>query len=893
MTNYHFRAGLLTTACLATLLTSAAQAQEVRPTVEAASEAAQLDEIIVTGARGSVVRALSNKRRDIRVTDSIQAEDIGKFPDANLAESLQRVPGVSLERSVSGNSRTLTVRGLSSQFTRVEINGMAGATGGGGRSARFDSSLRNAGNDGRNFSFDVLPSELFTSAVIAKSAQAHNAEGGIAAVVELTTPGPFDFTDRSGTMSVEGVWGDKSGLTPKVSGLFSRQLTDTLGVLIGGVYSRNENQTRQTGYNRFVRLGSVAANPAGLTQSEREALVPDGTQDVLRERTTDNYTLLGSAEWRPNDGARLRFDAIYSLADGIEQETQGRYKLDSGVVPNGLTIKDGVVRVGRYSAFARSEVELESNDVDDTLQQYTLNGDFQLGGFAKASWSVSPFLGYSKREQRRPFTQINAYGGNGAFNWDLDKGLDGFSTTAPGFGSNPENYRIANVYSSLNYGQSEEYDSALDFRGDFDSGFLKSVRFGVRYTARTSSVEEPFWGVINTAANPTLADIDMGYRRGLFFTDIPAFSRHLLGGQNLLAPGFDLSRSRLTGLVIGSNDSNRLAQSEVSEDTTAAYVEADFVLGRLDLNAGVRFVSTDVNAKGAANVNGVVRDVDQSGSYSEALPALNAKYHLRDDLFLRGSYSRALSRPSLAALAPRETFNFTTLTGSRGNPDLKPFIVDQFDLGVEWYFHPEALIAATVFKKKFSSLIASETITLDRQVTDPNGVVVTRPVEFTQPYNTGSGEVEGLEVTAQSSLFFLPQAFQNFGVLFNYTKLDSTTDIGRQDSNQAQPFPNLSPSSFNASVYYDNGRFDGRLNYAWRDGFMQDGIDPAGNFPFQEAFGQLDLTMNYAIRDDLKLQLQATNLTDQKLEYSSSLAPLAVSEITLERRITLGLRYSF
>jgi TonB-dependent receptor len=884
------RMGLLTTTCVATLMAGGAQAQQadIDP-----APAAVVDEVVVTGVRGSVVRALTNKQRDMRVTDSIQAEDIGKFPDANLAESLQRVPGVSLERSVSGNSRTITVRGLSSQFTRVEINGMAGATGGGGRSSRFDSSLRNAGNDGRNFSFDVLPSELFTSAVIAKSPQARNAEGGIAAVVELKTPGAFDFGGQTGSLSVEGNWGEDSSLKPKISGLYSHRFNDVFGVLVGGVYSRNENLTRQQGYNRFVRLSTVVAQPANYSQGQLNALVPDGTQDVVRERDTETYTFLASTEWRPNADASLRFDAIYSQVDGIEQETQGRYRLTGGLVPTSLNIQDGVVRSGSLSAFTRSEIEFESNDVDDNLQQYTLNGDFALGAFAGAHWSVHPFAGYSKRTQRRPFSQINAYGAAGGFDWNLDKGVTDYSTTAPGFGSNPEKFRVANVFSSNNRGQSEEYDTALDFKGDFDGDVLKAVRFGARFTARSSAVSEPFFGVINTGASPTLADHDLGSRYGLFFADIPGLASDLLGGQNQLEPGFVLGDTRMTGVIVGSNASNLLAQSDVSEDTTAAYVEADFRFGRLDVNTGVRFVSTDVTAKGAASVNGVVNPVSQSGSYSETLPSVNAKYHLTDTLFLRGAWSRALSRPSLAALAPRETFNFTSLIGTRGNPDLKPFVVDQFDLGAEWYFHPEGLIAATMFKKRFSSLIASEAITLDRQVTDVNGAVITRAVEFTQPYNTGGGEVEGLEVTLQSSLYFLPAAFQDLGVLFNYTKLESSTDIGTQDGNQAQPFPNLSPSSFNASVYYDNGRFDARVNYAWRDGFLQDGIDPAGNFPFQEAFGQLDLTMNYRLNDQINLQMQATNLTDEALKYSSSLAPLAVSEIALERRVAFGLRYSF
>lgn len=889
MTKRNWQVGLLAAAGTMALAAGTANAQDV----QAATPDAPADEILVTGVRASVVRALANKEQDIRVTDSIQAEDLGKFPDTNLAESLQRVPGVSLERSASGNSRTITVRGLSSQFTQVQINGMGGATGGGGRSARFDSSLRNAGNDGRNFSFDVLPSELFTSAVIAKSPQARDVEGGIAANVELSTPGPFDMRDGNGSVAVEGTWTENAGVTPKVSGIYSHRFDDTFGILVGGVYSKNWNVTRQQGYNRFVKLSTVAADPSSLTQEQADALVPDGTQDVVRERKTDNYTLLGTAEWRPNSDTNLRFDAIYSHVDGIEEETQGRYRMTGGVVPTALDISNGVVQSGSLSSFTRSEVEFESNDVDDTLQQYTLSGSVGLGDFAGAHWSVEPFAGYNKRVQRRPFTQINAYGAAGTFDWNLADGVTGYTTSAPGFGSNPENFRVANVYSSINSGESEQYEGALDLQGEFDGPVLKAVRFGGRYTNRSTRVAEPFWGVINTGASPTLADLSTSTKQGILFTDIPGAADYLLGGQSQFDPSFDIALTRMTGLTIGTEAANALAASEVTEETLAGFFEADFKLGPIDLNAGVRLVSTDVSAKGAANVNGVVTPVDQPGSYTRALPALNAKLHLMQDLFLRGSYSRALSRPSLAALAPRETFNYTSLTGTRGNPSLKPFVVDQFDIGAEWYFHPEALLAATYFYKKFSSLIASETVFLPREVVGDDGTTTTEQVEFTQPYNAGSGSISGLEVTAQSSLFFLPGLLQNFGVQFNYTKLDSKTQIDTIDGNQAQPFPNLSPSSFNAGLYYDDGRFDARLNYAWRDGFLQDGLNPEENYPYQDAFGQLDLTMNYRVTERLNLQVQGSNLTNEKLTYSSSLAPLAVSEIELGRRIVVGARYSF
>ncbi|NDV90066.1 TonB-dependent receptor [Alteromonas sp. 345S023] len=496
------------------------------------------------------------------------------------------------------------------------------------------------------------------------------------------------------------------------------------------------------------------------------------------------------------------------------------------------------------------------------------------------------------RVQSRPFTQINALASGGTFSYDLSEGL-GYSSSAANFYNQADAFTIANVYQSDNTGKSDQLDTELNFVGSYYSEYVNQIRFGVRYSQRDSEVSEPFFGMLNFSASPLLSDFDIGVNEGFYFTNIPALASTLLNGQYLLDSNFDPADTQFaSGLKIGSDDSNRLAESSVGEDTTAFYVEGDFVYRNIDINAGVRYVKTDVTAEGAANVDGVVNGVSERNSYHYFLPAINIKYHFTDDLFLRGAYSKALSRPSLAALAPRETFNFTTLEGSRGNPSLDPFRVDQYDIGVEWYFHEQGLIALTYFNKDFSSLVGSERVFLSREVSNETGTSM-EEVEFTQPFNTGEGSVDGYELTLQSSLYFLGEEFENFGFTVNYTDLDSEAELTTQNSTQAQPFPNLSPSSYNASLYYDNGVFDAKLSYAWRDGFLQDGLDPEDNFPFQEDYGQLDMTMNYNITSAISLQMQVSNLTDEALEYSSSVVDALSSSIDTERRVLVGVRYKY
>ena len=854
-----------------------------------------LEEIVVFGVRDSVIKALSRKRDSAVVLDSIEAEDLGKFPDINLAESLQRVPGVSLERSFSGGGRTLTVRGLSSQFSRVEINGMGGASGGGGRSARIDSATSTAGQDGRNFNFDIIPTELFTSAVVSKSPTASDSSGGIASVVKLSTPSPFDLEEQIGSFSLQGNKGEEGSIEPRISGLFSKQVSDQFAFLIGGTYSESETHTSQIGFDRYVSFSTITSDAAGSTAEELAAFAPRGYSYIARERETENLSGLLTLNWRPTDRVDIKFDAFYAASDGLESEAENFIDLTTGVpAPTSLTVENGVATAGEFDSFRRVQVQNRSDDVDDTLQQYTLLGDVEIND----TWSIKPFIGYNKREISRPFNEINYFAGGGSdsVSFNLTGGVDNISTSLTDFSSNPDDFILGNILQSINESNSDELEFKVDFVGEFDST-IRRVKVGVRHNQRDSGVNEPFRGAISFFGGPTLGDVlslqglsSGGLTPGQIFgvDDIPSTTFALLGNQSVLDPNFDLSLSAASNLLIGSADGDRLAASEIEEDTLAAYIEADLEVGNLTANLGLRYVTTDQTSSGAQSIDGVVSDISVDNDTDDLLPSVNLRYEASTNLFLRATWSKALTRPSLQDISPRETINFVTLTGARGNPGLSPFTVDQYDLGAEWYFHEEGLLGFTFFSKDFESVIATETVNLERIQESTSGGPMTQTVAFNQPVNVGSGEVEGFEVTAQSSLHFLPgDFFANSGVIFNYTDLESSVT----DSDGF--FPNLSPSSYNGTLYYDDGTFDARLVYSWREGFLRDGFDPDGNFFRQEDFGVLGLTANYQFSDNVTLQFQANNLLDEELEFSSSSREVNVRRLELERRIVFGVRYQF
>ena len=855
-----------------------------------------IEEIVVQGVRGSIRRALDRKERAINVVDSIDAEDIGKFPDLNLAESLQRIPGVTLERSVTGSGRTLTVRGLSSQFSWVEINGMGGATGGGGRGGRIDTATRSAGQDGRNFNFDILPSELFTSAVFTKSPQASDTEGGIAAVVKLNTPSPFGLEEQVGTVSVQSNWGEVSDFSPRLSGLFSRQVSEQFAVLIGGVYSKYESDTSQIGFDRLVPYSAVAADPTLANPQQLAGLIPRGAAVIGRNRETENLSGIVTLQFRPSDTVDIRFDAMLANSEGDENENENFLDLTRGVpLPTMSTLSNEVFQSAMLPSFRRMQIQSRNDEIDDELTQFTLSAEIDLS----ESWRVAPFVGYNTREVSRRFDEINYLGSGGDLTYTLNNSVDDFSTSLTDFSSNPSAFVLSNVLAAQNDSESDESNMKLDVIGEFDFLNLKSLKFGVRYSDRAAEVNEPFRGALNfNPVGPTLdavgttRPVELGPSR-IFALNTQGVASTVLGGQNVLNPNFEISMSQLGGIVIGDEDGDNLASAKVEEESTSFYVEGDWIFGNLGANFGIRYVQTKQTSSGFQSVDGVVMPITVDNDYNEVLPALNLRFQATDELVLRATYSMALSRPSLQALSPRETFNFNTLTGARGNPRLEPFVVNQYDIGFEWYFHEEALFGVTFFDKEFDSLIGQETVILNRNQASTIGGPMVQPVEFSQPLNTGDGSVDGFEITFQTRFFFLPEPISNAGLIFNYTDLDSEASIQTAAGTQAQPFPNLSPSSYNAALYFDNGTIDTRLFYTWREGFLQDGLDPNGNFFHQDDFGQLDLTMNYYFNDSLTLQLQATNLMDEELEFSSTARKISIRRIDTERRIIVGLKYDF
>jgi TonB-dependent receptor len=876
---------LLLGSALCLLWSGAAQAQDKPVTSPTDDEvkAEKSDEIVVTGLRAGIERSLQEKQLSVAIVDVISAEDIGKFPDNNMAESLQRIPGITIDRSELGEGRTINLRGLGAGFTRSEINGGSALNG---------------------FDFSVLAPELFSKIVVQKSPTASTVEGGLAGTVLLETPKPFDINGSRIVATAGATFGQKSDTVPRVFGLVSQNWGDTFGVTLAAAYSKTDFRTNEIAYGPWVRFRDIA-NPAALAAGPPELL------DAATPRTSAYYSYIERREniggtlavqARPSDAFDVTLDLIYAQSEGARHDDRPDIPIEgNNGTPTNYTIENGAVT---SATFSNVQNRVGTSHRPQELQVYQ--------GTLRAEWrptdrlAVRPGLTYA---QFKSFSRLNLYSFaiNGAtVSYDVNGDMPNFQSEATDFLSNPEDFGF-NVFIFDKFEEkTDEYLAKLDFEYSFDVPGLRSIEFGARYTDRSTDRLGAFAGLFQGAtllgANPPALDAvfrtrDFGVGGAPAQTPSEILAVDTDKVESVFFPGLDPFDS---DEFYNDPVSDALRSFTISEKTVGGYVQGNFDLGPLQVNAGLRVIHTKTNSSGTQLIDGLPSPRTDKGSYTNFLPAINARYALTDNALIRATYSRSVTRPDLDSLTPTAFINSGPRTGTRGNPNLRPYIADQADLGFEYYFHAGALVTATGFVKQIDSLITQtvvrELATFPDQLT---GEPTEGVIAFTQPNNGDRATVKGLEAGLQSPFYFLPGILGDFGAIFNYTYASSKATIRNSDgSSRTTPLPGLSKHSANAVLYFDHDGIDARLAYTWRSTYLR--ADPVGRQfgaeRYIRGFGQLDFSLNVPVTRNFELGVDVTNILDrQRKEYIliDSGAKMPANVIELGRRFTLTARAVF
>ncbi len=691
-------------------------------------QARELEEIVVTGVRGSLLRAIESKYAEQGFSDSISAEDLGKFPDLNLSESLQRIPGVTLNRNPNGEGEQINLRGLSPLFTRIEINGLTGLGNGSGASNNKDGSLGATGG-GRAFSFELLPSELFSTAKVAKSASASQSEGGLAGVVSLETPRALSHRGLKYTLSAHANSDDKSDSTdPRLFAAVSRNFDDRIGIAAAFYYAESsfrsdsiESGNRQPLSDIFDAVRSPGPDAMfGTPDDVTQALADyrDGSGNPLdtsvlavktpraisfiehRENTAGNLNI----EFRPNDRTELFADFLFaelsSERDVVRPDTaiEGVHTLIIGpnnpfVATNGLATQVTLDEV-QYRPSTRQL------DIEDEFAQFSLGAEISLSD----DWTLTPLFGYANREATRDhallaFRANNTDGGNlDCSTATANPGCDGSATahylTYSGQGASfdfqsdftdfrgePQNFGLNVLIFRPSMDEDEEKTFKLDVDRSFDDQALTSLKMGVRVNNKVKTVGfreyrlartggQPFDGFENVSA---LVDYDVegtsNSRNGQLLTADPnlVYSYYFPNGFSAEASTGTVTNTRI------DNRPGRGAQQsyEVEEDTLNVYASADFEIEKLSANFGLRYVYTDQTSNGSRveardTANEVITPVSVGNDYRFFLPSTTLRYAYSEDLLLRAAYSVTLTRANLPQLSPFEQVFVSTVGADNG-----------------------------------------------------------------------------------------------------------------------------------------------------------------------------------------------------------------------------------
>jgi len=886
-------------------LASAAHAQSAQ------GDAVELDSISVTGVRASIQKSLVEKHSAGGIVDTISAEDMGKFPDLNLSESLQRIPGLTLERNGVGEGATINLRGLGPEFTSVEINGMSGVSSGG--ESRY--TTRSEGS--RGFNFEMFSSELFSKTTVYKTGMAEVDEGGLAGTVRMETPRPLDGEGTRMAASVLGNYSELGSTTnPRTALLFSHNHDDVFGIAASLAWAQTDFTSYEVKASGWQPLSTFNRNCGGGEICD--ALVPlqPGYYIFNEDRTTTGGTL--TLQFRPNEQFQVSLDGLYGRRKAEHLQHRPDYPIDNGIgMPLEYTLENGVITAATLErARLRSAPRFLSTDED--FKQLVLRMEWAPNEY----WAVRPMLGIARREVDRSF-DLMAFSMVGdesnpnpfvpgppghVFKYKIRGDYLDFESNTSDFSANPEDF----VFSVFIMNPTSNKNTAKQARLDVDRHFDSNdhvLKFGVRYNETEMDYRSSEWWLSRNGATTLPSALPR-------MSDVVAYRDYKLRGAAAGTPNrlFVVDRQRawdtympggvpIPGMLVQNFPATQAQQSYVIEEKTgSAWMQMDLLFDAWTLIPGVRYVRTEQIASGFDVINAnqpsqQITPIQISKTYNGILPSVTARYDVSRRVVLRGAYARTLTRPALGSLAPGETL---VVTGDgqgnarRGNPNLEPYYAHNFDLGAEWYVSSDAMFGANVFYKKASNFIDNQSSEVERIIprqTGAPGELINGRITLTEPVNGVSATIKGIELSAQSRFSRLPGFWRNFGGILNYTHTGSSADFSQEGDVRSQGLPGLSKNSVNAILYYDDGRLDTRLSYAWRDDYLATIAEEPGGIPrFTKAYGQLDFSLNWRATDKVSFQAQIVNLTrEQRVDHSTALRlPYAVTE--LDRRFMFGVR---
>jgi len=876
-------------ATFATTMAGGAFAQSAPAPTAAAPSDSQI--VVIVGVRASILNSLKMKKTADSITDGVSAEDIGKFPDENVAESLQRIPGVSIDRS-GGEGQFVSINGLGPDFADVLVNGRAIA------------------NDtpGRSFSFDTVASELVSGVQVYKTANANIPEGGIGGTIDVITAKPFDYKGFKFAGSVTGQYESLSKkYNPQASFLISNRFLDgKLGVLASYTHQERQSRTYQVDnsaiiHNEFYDTSAYAYVEDSHADAWR---MQDLTRHVVDEkRTRDGGTL--SLQYQASDDLKLSVDYLYTKFNvATTDNSASNWFWDVKDVPSNVRDSNGV-----YTTFDHGIGDNASGYAYNVTKTYRPTTTQLLGFNAAwhatdkllatfdASWSqsINDNRGLNSSQTLEILNQPGFY-------VHMDGGVPYFDQNGNLVSQANEPLLRARVNSnSGNYIKSDNVESKLDFK--YAASDAVHLDFGMAYTDEKKDNED--WSTPAAITrmyqkNAEGEQIDYNSIISGIYRPGDVFGNSKLNGDMFLINGDALRTWMASPAALAGRNKNATAGGLaefiangrtwtavkngdsflIDEKVSAAYFDAHWdtnLFGKpLNLIAGVRYAQTNLVSSGTEQIltgftdggggqllkvySGGLTSVALKHNYSNWLPSLNAKLELSSDMILRFAASQTLTRPTLEDMAPQLTYGGTSKTNrsaTGNNPDLKPFVSTNYDLSYEWYYNKKGALALAVFHKDVQNFIVNVAqMEVIPTITDPTYATF----NVTRPRNAKRATIDGINASFTYTLD------NGFGLQTNYTKVESNASLDRTNFAETFAIPGLSDTA-NFVGFYEKGPWSARVAYNWRSEFLANLFYDGSTEPrYFAPYHQIDARVAFKIDDHTSVSLSGTNITDEKVK---------------------------
>jgi len=862
-----------------------------------------IEEVVVKGFRSSLRQAVALKRDAVNSRDSIVSEDIGKMPDLNLAEAIQRVPGVAITRE-GGEGRQITIRGLGPSFTRVTLNGMEVPASTGG--------LDSFGgvNRGRAFDFNVFSADLFTRIDVNKSPTASIEEGGVSGTVELYTARPLDRPGFQASVFGQAGYNDLSEKSDPTFNAFLSTTNDaqTFGFLFTAAYT--ERTVWQDGFGTVrwaVPDQPFAGNNTALTDEAINSLwYPRLPRQDSFHHGQDRFGASSAFQFRPNDTLEFGLNWVHSkfksTTDSYNSFAEFRRSGVWGyphITVNSVTLDptSSYVVAGNFDGVG---LRTESRQNADSTDFNQLTADFKWGISDKLT--LNGMIGRAKSEFFDDYFRVNIEtpepGTN--FSYDFTQDQNVAAITYDIDVSDPNSFFIMTNDTIQQFGVDRTNDTArLDLNWAMTDEH--SFDFGLIYNDREVDSQHYLCGTCQDQTD--IASLGKVYN----FSDLGGYG----SGTELDFWVLDFDRAKaaygLGGWFIAAGPGRQTWV--VEEKTTGAYADYNLntdVAGReLRLNLGVRYVDTKTTATGYL-AGGIPNTEDNK--YDNWLPSLNVAWDVTPDVVLRGGLSRTMTRASLSSLAPTKSYSDVNFTVSGGNSQLKPLVSDNLDLSAEWYFAEQSVLSLAYFKKDIDSFISSPSTDEPLRPEDFAAVAAVYPTQpqlldptliwtYSTAANTEGTKLDGFEISYQQAFTALPGFWSGFGVLGNYSYVDATTEVIRSGQTVTVPLEGMSKHSWNATLYYEVDRWGVRVAVNNRDDYITDNTGSNGNISHGNTGPtRYDMSAFFHISENMTMTFEGINLTDEaeRLFTTGDGTLDLVREYNFTgRQLFLGLRVNF